>query len=156
MLNNILLIVQIIVSAALIALILIQQGKGADAGAAFGSGASATVFGARGSGSFLTRTTAILATIFFLNSLGLAYLSRHHKGPTSVVEQGTTQSVPAIPSTPVKTDTVTQPAAGTKVPAQSGEQTAAKPASGTSGKSTQDDLPPAQKDKKTSGKDGSG
>ncbi len=152
MLNNILLIVQIIVSVALIALILIQQGKGADAGAAFGSGASATVFGARGSGSFLTRTTAILATIFFLNSLGLAYLSRHQSGPVSVVEQSATQNAPAVPAKPT---VPTQPA-GTTAPVQSANQPVSAPTAGAADKSKQSDLPPAEKDTKSGGKDGSG
>lgn len=75
MLYNILLIVQIVVSVGIIVLVLMQQGKGADAGAAFGSGASGTVFGARGAANFLSRTTAILATVFFLNSGALAYLA---------------------------------------------------------------------------------
>ncbi len=87
MIYNIILAAFVLVSVALIALILIQQGKGADAGAAFGSGASGTVFGARGSASFLTRTTGILATLFFLLSLSLAYLSNQRVKPTSVVEQ---------------------------------------------------------------------
>ena len=73
MLYNVLLIVQIIVSVSIIGLVLIQHGKGADAGAAFGSGASGTVFGSRGSGSFLSRTTTLLAALIFckLLSLGL-------------------------------------------------------------------------------------
>jgi preprotein translocase subunit SecG len=87
MLYNIILAVFVLISVALIALILIQQGKGADAGAAFGSGASGTVFGSRGSASFLTRTTGILATLFFLLSLTLAYLSNQQVKPTSVLEQ---------------------------------------------------------------------
>ena len=87
MIYNIILAVFVLVSVALIALILIQQGKGADAGAAFGSGASGTVFGARGSASFLTRTTGILATLFFILSLSLAYLSNQRVKPASVVEQ---------------------------------------------------------------------
>ncbi len=73
--QSILLVLHVLVAVALIGIILIQHGKGADAGAAFGSGASATVFGARGSGSFLTRTTTILAVVFLANSLFLAYLS---------------------------------------------------------------------------------
>ena len=74
-LNSILLVIQVLLSISLIALILLQHGKGADAGAAFGSGASATVFGARGSGNFLSRATAILATLFFIICLALAYLA---------------------------------------------------------------------------------
>ncbi len=64
-LNALLIVLQVLLSIALIALVLLQHGKGADAGAAFGSGASATVFGARGSGNFLTKATAIIATLFF-------------------------------------------------------------------------------------------
>jgi len=67
-----LLVLQILVSVSIIALVLLQHGKGADMGAAFGSGSSGTVFGARGSGSFLTRTTAILAAVFFVNCLLIA------------------------------------------------------------------------------------
>jgi preprotein translocase subunit SecG len=74
-LQTLLLVVQVLVAISLIGLILIQHGKGADAGAAFGSGASNTVFGAQGSGNFLTRTTSILALIFLVNSMALAYIA---------------------------------------------------------------------------------
>jgi len=67
-----LLVVQIVVSVSIIALVMLQQGKGADMGAGFGAGASGTVFGSRGSGSFFTRATAILATVFFINCLLIA------------------------------------------------------------------------------------
>ena len=69
---SILLAIQILVSIAIIALVMLQHGKGADMGAAFGSGSSGTVFGARGSGSFFTRATAILAAIFFINCILIA------------------------------------------------------------------------------------
>ncbi len=100
MLYNILLAVFVLISVALVALILLQQGKGADAGAAFGSGASGTVFGSRGSASFLTRTTGILAALFFAISLSLAYLSNQQTRPTSVVDQvqqqeAASQEIPA-------------------------------------------------------------
>ncbi len=84
--NAILLVVQVILSVALIALILIQHGKGADAGAAFGSGASATVFGARGSGNFLTKATSVLAMLFFATCLALAYIATNREGPSSIVD----------------------------------------------------------------------
>ncbi len=74
-LQTILLVLQVLMAVSLIGIILIQHGKGADAGAAFGSGASNTVFGAQGSGNFLTKTTAILAFAFLANSLALAYLA---------------------------------------------------------------------------------
>lgn len=69
------LIAHTLIALGIILLVLMQRGKGADAGAAFGAGASGTVFGARGSGSFFSRATAILATAFFASSLTLAYLS---------------------------------------------------------------------------------
>ena len=72
---------------AIIALVLLQQGKGADAGAAFGGGGAGTVFGARGASSFLTRITAGLAVVFFLTSLGLAWLSSQQIERRSVVER---------------------------------------------------------------------
>jgi preprotein translocase subunit SecG len=87
MIYGILLVVQVIVAVALIALVLMQQGKGADAGAAFGSGASATVFGARGSANFLSRSTAILAVVFFVNSLTLAYLAASVPEARSLIDQ---------------------------------------------------------------------
>ena len=104
MLYNILLIVQLIASLAIIALVLMQHGKGADAGAAFGGGASGSVFGARGSGNFLSRTTAILAAVFFLNSLVLAWLvsNRDSAQPTvvnSVISSPAEErAAPAVPS----------------------------------------------------------
>ncbi len=85
--QSILLILHVVMALALIGLILIQHGKGADAGAAFGSGASATVFGATGSGSFLTRTTAILAFVFFANSFFLSYLSTKAVDTGSLMEK---------------------------------------------------------------------
>ena len=82
--NSILLVVQVLLSISLIVLILMQHGKGADAGAAFGSGASATVFGAKGSGNFMTRATTILAILFFIVCLSLAYVSSNRSDPQSV------------------------------------------------------------------------
>ncbi|HHH38492.1 MAG TPA: preprotein translocase subunit SecG [Sedimenticola sp.] len=71
--QTILVVLHLFLALGLIGLILIQHGKGADAGAAFGSGASGTVFGAQGSANFLSRATALLATLFFLTSLTLAW-----------------------------------------------------------------------------------
>jgi preprotein translocase subunit SecG len=84
-LNSILLVIQVLLSISLIALILLQHGKGADAGAAFGSGASATVFGAKGSGNFLSRMTTILAILFFIVCLALAYLASNREAPVDSV-----------------------------------------------------------------------
>lgn len=76
-----------LVALLIIVLVLLQRGKGADAGAAFGAGASGTVFGARGSGSFFSRATAVCATLFFATSLTLAYLSSQNSAaPSSVID----------------------------------------------------------------------
>ena len=97
MIFDILVVFHVFISIALIGLILIQHGKGADAGAAFGSGASATVFGSQGSGSFLTRTTAVLATLFFVTSLTLAYFTIQRIEPKSVLESQITQPETTAP-----------------------------------------------------------
>ena len=94
--HTLLLVVHVLIAAALIVLVLIQHGKGADAGAAFGSGASATVFGARGSASFLTRATGVLAALFFITSLTLAYFA----GQTVQVKSVTEIAPPAVPAKP--------------------------------------------------------
>lgn len=78
--------VHVLIAALMIGLILIQHGKGADAGAAFGSGASGTVFGAKGSSSFLSRSTAILAAMFFSTSLALAYLGGNRAEPDDIID----------------------------------------------------------------------
>lgn len=86
------LIIHTFIALAIIGLVLLQRGKGADAGAAFGAGASGTVFGARGSSSFFSRATAVLATAFFASSLTLAYLSaQQSSAPESLLE-----NVPAV------------------------------------------------------------
>lgn len=86
-LQEAILVLHTLIAVAIIALVLLQRGKGADAGAAFGAGASGTVFGARGSASFFSRATAFLATAFFATSLTLAYLSSQATSqPTSLLE----------------------------------------------------------------------
>jgi len=93
---TILVVLDVLVSIALIGLVLIQHGKGADAGAAFGSGASGTVFGARGSANFLTRVTAWLAAAFFALSLALAYIVHgRSEGSSSVVDAAAPTEPPA-------------------------------------------------------------
>lgn len=91
------LIAHTLIAVLIIVLVLLQRGKGADAGAAFGAGASGTVFGARGSSSFFSRLTAIFATAFFASSLTLAYLSSQRGGsaPTSLLEDTPSAEVPA-------------------------------------------------------------
>jgi preprotein translocase subunit SecG len=73
--ENLILIVHVVASLAVIGLVLIQHGKGADAGAAFGGGSSGSVFGARGSSNFLTRATSISVTVFFCTSIALAFVA---------------------------------------------------------------------------------
>jgi preprotein translocase subunit SecG len=97
--QTVLLVIHVLLSLGLVGLVLVQRGKGAEAGAAFGSGASSTVFGSQGSASFLTRTTAVAATLFFLTSLGLAYMSGQQVERKSVTElmAPETSDVPAAP-----------------------------------------------------------
>lgn len=78
MLQQFLVLLHVIISIALIILVLLQQGKGAELGATFGSAASQTVFGSQGSGSFLLKLTGLLALLFFITSLSLGYLAGHH------------------------------------------------------------------------------
>ena len=88
-LQTMVLIAHTVIALLIIVLVLMQRGKGADAGAAFGSGASGTVFGARGSSNFFSRTTAILAAVFFVSSLSLAYISSQRTDtPDSLIESG--------------------------------------------------------------------
>lgn len=88
-------VVHVIAVIAIIGLVLLQQGKGADAGAAFGGGNSAGLFGASGSANFLSRATAIVATVFFCTSLALTWVSNRTARSAGVVE-----SVPVVPAVP--------------------------------------------------------
>ena len=81
------LIIHVLVSIGVVALVLLQHGRGADAGAAFGGGSSGSIFGSRGPTTFLTRLTTILVTVFFLTSLSLAWLSKQSVDTRSVVER---------------------------------------------------------------------
>jgi preprotein translocase subunit SecG len=91
---SLLLTVHILVALSIIGLVLMQHGKGADMGAAFGSGASGSLFGATGSANFLSRTTGVLAAVFFLTSLSLAYVASQKPKTTGSVMQETVQSQP--------------------------------------------------------------
>jgi len=99
LLQQLAVVFHLLLAFGIIALVLLQRGRGADAGAGFGAGASGTVFGARGSASFLSRTTAVMATLFYLSSLGLAYLLSHGNSPKSVID--TLQTEPAQQTTSV-------------------------------------------------------
>lgn len=115
---TILVIVQVLVAVGLVGLILIQHGKGADAGAAFGSGASGTVFGSRGSANFLSRATSWLATIFFCVSLALAYLIHGQRDiSTSVVDRVSAEQ-PAKPAAPAESQPAPSAPATTDAPAE--------------------------------------
>ncbi len=116
------LVVHTLIALGIIALVLLQRGKGADAGAAFGAGASGTVFGSQGSTNFFSRTTAILATAFFATSLTLAFMSSQRSGaPDSIIE-----NAPAVTTEQVAPDTMP---AVEEVPALPELDDAAAPAS---------------------------
>jgi len=135
------LIVHMFVAVGIVGLVLIQRGKGADAGAGFGAGASGTVFGARGSATVLSKATAILATLFFITSLALTYLGgRRAEAPPSLLDQaGVSQSAPA-PKTPNGPSTAVPspapvPAAPAPVPAEAPQKSEPAPdANGTAPK----------------------
>ena len=88
--QTLIIVVHVIAALAIVGLVLLQQGKGADAGASFGAGASQTVFGASGSGNFLVRATTISAVIFFVTSLSLAIFAKNQAGT------GTTSGLPIV------------------------------------------------------------
>jgi preprotein translocase subunit SecG len=124
-LNSALLIVQVILSICLIVLVLMQHGKGADAGAAFGSGASSTVFGSKGSGNFLSKTTAVMATLFFVVCMALAYVSSHRIDSANLIQSVTSIGTEEVQgTTPVESDL--------------------PPADSSSDMSSGSDLPPAE------------
>ena len=120
-LTTLLIVVQVISAIAIIVLVLLQHGKGADMGAAFGGGASGSLFGATGSANFLSRSTGAVATVFFLATLGLAYTSTEVKRPADA--GGVMGTVPpATPATSV-------PAPAPKdVPTPSGQAPQSAPA----------------------------
>ncbi|MEJ8840563.1 preprotein translocase subunit SecG [Ramlibacter sp. AN1133] len=129
---TIVLALQMLTALGMIGLILLQHGKGADMGAAFGSGASGSLFGASGSANFLSRTTAVLAAVFFACTLVLAYFSHSVKpvaSTGSVLERTAPAAAPAA-SAPAPASQI--PSGGTPVPAQQGPATTAPaaPASG--------------------------
>jgi preprotein translocase subunit SecG len=116
MLRSILTFLQVISAFAIVALVLLQRGKGADAGAGFGAGASGTVFGARGATTGLSRMTAIFAAIFMINSLCLTYLFQRdaRTAPTSLLDKVPVSSTPAPaqapPPAPIDANAVPVPA----------------------------------------------
>ena len=118
LLINIVFAVQMLAAVAMIGLILIQHGKGADMGAAFGSGSAGSVFGASGSANFLSRSTAVLATVFFIATLTLAYFGNQRPANNSV-DSVLEKSVSTVPAAP-KPATDAPAAAGSETPAKAG------------------------------------
>ena len=117
------LVFHVLTAIAVCGFVLLQHGKGADMGAAFGSGSSGSLFGASGSANFLSRTTAVLATVFFLTSIGLTYLGTLHGKPQGLMERAVQeQSAPAAP----KASDVPRPA---DVPQPAGAPAGAAPSS---------------------------
>ncbi|HEX7047152.1 MAG TPA: preprotein translocase subunit SecG [Gammaproteobacteria bacterium] len=136
MITTVVLLVHVLLALVLIGLILIQHGKGADAGAAFGSGASSTVFGAQGSASFLSRATKWLAILFFITSGTLAYLSRDAQGPAPSimdalpgVEQQAAPSEDAAQDLPPVAEPTEEEPAETVQPEETTEEDLPPPAS---------------------------
>ena len=123
---NVILAVQMLSALVMIGLILVQHGKGADMGAAFGSGGSGSLFGATGSANFLSRTTAVLATVFFIATLSLAYFGNlRTEGSTSVLDGPAagvpTGASPALPASAASGAAAVAPtAASIPAPAASG------------------------------------
>ncbi|MBR9872306.1 MAG: preprotein translocase subunit SecG [Gammaproteobacteria bacterium] len=94
-------VVHVVIAVALVGVVLIQQGKGADAGAAFGGGASQTVFGSQGSGSFLTRVTTLMAVVFFVTSFSLAIFAKQRaevvgEAGIPMLQESSAEQVPAL------------------------------------------------------------
>jgi len=102
MLHSVLLVIHFICAFGIVGLVLLQRGKGAEAGAGFGAGASGTVFGARGATTALSRATAILAGVFMITSLSLTYVGSHHAAApsSSILEQLSQKPAPATPGAP--------------------------------------------------------
>ena len=133
----ILIVVHVLVALAIIGLVLLQHGKGADMGSGFGGGASASLFGATGSANFLSRTTAVLATIFFLLSLGLAYFATNKpKASGGIMDAVKTDrpatDVPQAPGAPKPAPEATKPGEAAK-PAEAPKPAAEAPAKPPSG-----------------------
>ena len=110
--QQILLGLQILLALSIIVLVMIQQGRGADAGASFGGGSSGSLFGSRGPASFLARATGVLAAVFFANSFGLAYLAKERVRGESVMDrieapvESNTSSDSSVPSAPANVPVV--------------------------------------------------
>ena len=121
MVESAVLVLHVLTALAVCGFVLLQHGKGADMGAAFGSGSSGSLFGAAGSANFLSRTTAILATVFFVTSVALTYFGSQHSGPQGVMEKGVMEKGVTDRVVPPKPSDVPQPAPSSgAVPAPDG------------------------------------
>lgn len=123
-LQDIVLVLHVLAAISIIAVVMLQHGKGADMGAGFGAGASATVFGASGSGNFLTKTTTVAATIFFVTSFSLAYFAKERAAdasqvgmPTATVQQAPVQGDEVNPALPMAEEEMPQPESDQAAPA---------------------------------------
>jgi preprotein translocase subunit SecG len=118
MLFNLVVVVQVVSALAIIALVLLQHGKGADMGAAFGSGASGSLFGATGSSNFMSKSTGVAAAIFFSATLGLSYMSTNRTAAVgnSVMERAV-KTAPVSGSAAIPTTAPVAPAPAAAVPA---------------------------------------
>ena len=140
--ETVFLIVHVLAAAGVIGLILLQQGKGAETGASFGAGASQTVFGSSGSASFLSRTTAILATAFFVTSFSLAMVARQKAntitdaGIPAVIQQ---QEAPLMSDAPVAIEST-----GGGVESDAPVLDSVSAETGDAGQTQENDLPPVQ------------
>jgi preprotein translocase subunit SecG len=133
MVESIVLVVHLLVAVAVCGFVLLQHGKGADMGAAFGSGASGSLFGAAGSANFLSRTTAVLAAVFFLSSLGLTWLGATRSGPRGAVQQGVMDKLPAQKATDVPSPPAGAGPGSAAEPAKDGAPAAPAPAAPAAG-----------------------
>ncbi len=120
--TNVLIVLHVLVALAIIGLVLLQHGKGADMGSGFGGGASGSLFGATGSANFLSRTTAVLAALFFILSLALAYVATRRPleegGVMDTVRRSAPQKPAAVPQTPA--DSTQKPSADAPKPPAEG------------------------------------
>jgi preprotein translocase subunit SecG len=131
---EILIAVYLVIALALIGLVLIQQGKGSDMGASFGAGASATLFGSNGSGNFLTKTTAILATLFFVISIFLGSLTAN----STKVDDGSTEMATTAEDTLPETDMPTMDNTDSDIPAATTEDKTSTDVPATEDKTSSD------------------
>lgn len=114
-------VIHVLAAVGVIGLVLMQHGKGADMGAAFGSGASGSLFGSSGSANFLSRATAVLAAVFFTTSLTLTYFSSHKTKSAGVMATQQTQSRPEIPAGAAQPAAPVAPAAQGNTGSKAGE-----------------------------------